>query len=57
MKYQAQAIVLIGGGLVDYASGWQASAKRAKAELDAILNRCLPAGIYSMSINVKRKAL
>lgn len=56
MEYMAKAYVLICGGVIDYASGWCASEETARAELQRVIDRNLPAGLYSMSValNMRR---
>lgn len=55
LEYQAVAVVEVYGGIIDYNSGWCASAETAKAELWHILEKNLPAGMYNMAEQLKMR--
>lgn len=54
-EYQALAYVALYGGIIDYKSGWWESEDKARAELDGILERALPVGLYSMSTTILKR--
>lgn len=55
MEYQAVAYVALYGGIIDYKSGWWESEDKAREELDGMLERALPAGLYNMSVNLNMR--
>lgn len=55
MQYKATALVHTPYGLIDYASGWWYDEKKARAELDQVLERNLPAGIYNIATVIKER--
>lgn len=55
MEYQAVAYIAFRGCLIDYKSGWWESEDKARAELDGMLERALPAGLYNMSVNLNTR--
>lgn len=57
LEYQAVAIVELYGGIIDYKSGWFTNAETAKSELQHILERNLPAGMYNMAEQLRMREI
>lgn len=55
LQYKAVGLVHTPYGLIDYASGWWYDEAKARAELDQVLERNLPAGIYNIATIVKER--
>jgi hypothetical protein len=55
-EYRVKTLVWLGMAYIDYVSGWFDTIDKAKAEMNYILEKNLPAGMYKMTSHIEERA-